>query len=305
MTLTAVTRRGVPSADELRAMQILAATHPDRATHATDLPYRLAWRHPDRHDRVATALWYAGGELVGWAVWSPGGRGVELAAHPAYAAAVGSAALAWGEAHARGAPATEGEGERPSWWVSARADDAGRIALLEAAGFRPEAWTLRRYERALDAPPPAPALPDGFALRPLRGAVEAPAYVAAHRAAFGSTFMTEAWRQQILRAPGYAPDLDLVVVAPDGRVAAFAVLWLSPAAAGRREGQFEPVGTRPEFRRLGLARALLLEGMRRLRAAGATHALVETEDVREAANGLYRAVLRDSGVRTRYYRKDP
>jgi hypothetical protein len=44
--------------------------------------------------------------------------------------------------------------------------------------------------------------------------------------------------------------------------------------------------------------------MRRLRAAGATHALVETEDVRAAANGLYRTVLRDTGVRRRYYGKE-
>ena len=43
--------------------------------------------------------------------------------------------------------------------------------------------------------------------------------------------------------------------------------------------------------------------MRRLRAAGATHALVETEDVREAATLLYRAVLRETGVRTRSYAK--
>ena len=114
----------------------------------------------------------------------------------------------------------------------------------------------------------------------------------------------EPWRERILCTPGYAPDLDLVAVAPDGRVAAFAILWLGPAVAGRREGHFEPVGTRPEFRRRGLARALLLDGMRRLRAAGATHALVETEDVREGANGLYQTVLQDSGVRTRYYRKE-
>lgn len=228
--------------------------------------------------------------------------GVEFAAHPAHAAAVGAAALAWGEAHALGLPVVGAE--RPAWWVSARADDTERLAVLEAAGFRPAPWTACRYERALADPAPAPGRPDGFALRALGGPAEVPAYVDAHRAAFGSQYMTAAWRERILRAPGYAPDLDLVAVAPDGRVAAFAVLWLGPAAAGRREGQFEPVGTRPEFRRRGLARALLLEGMRRLRAAGATHALVETEDARAAANDLYRAVLRDTGVRTRYYRKE-
>lgn len=284
-------------------MQTLAARYAAQATHAVDLPYRLAWRRSDRPERAETALWYASGDLIGWAVWSPSGRSLELAVHPAHAAALSPAALAWGAAQAQALPVAEGE--RASWWVSARADDSRRVALLEAEGFRPEAWVAWRYESALDDPPPVPAPPDGFALRPLRGPAEVPAYVEAHRAAFGSTYMRPEWREHLLHAPGYMPDLDLVAEAPDGRLAAFAILWLGPEVAGRREGQFEPVGTRPELRRLGLARALLLEGMRRLRAAGATHALVETEDVRQGANGLYRSVLRDAGVRTRYYRKEP
>jgi ribosomal protein S18 acetylase RimI-like enzyme len=283
-------------------MQRLAAAHPVHATHATDLPYRLAWSHPTQPERVETALWHASGELIAWAVWSPSARGVELATHPAHAAAGVSEALAWGEAHAQAPPAVGGT--RPPWWVTARADDAGLVGALAANGFRPARWTGCRYERALAAPVPAPTLPEGFTLRPLNGAAEVPAYVDAHRAAFGSEYMTTAWRGQILRTPGYRPDLDLVVVAPDGRVAAFAILWLGPATEDRREGQFEPVGTRPEFRRRGLARALLLDGMRRLRAAGATHALVETEDTRVAANHLYRSVLHDSGVRTRYYGRE-
>ena len=188
--------------------------------------------------------------------------------------------------------------------MTARAEDAARIALLEADGFRPARWTSRRYERPLAEPPPAPDLPAGFAVRPLAGTKEAPAAAATHRAAFGSEHMTAERREGILSAPGYDPALDLVAVAPDGRLAAVALAWLGPTAGGRREGQFEPVGTAPEFRRRGLARALLLEGMRRLRAAGATHALVETEDVREAANGLYRTVLRDTGIRTRSYGKE-
>jgi mycothiol synthase len=299
---TSVTRRTLPSTDELRAMQTLAARYPAQATHAADLPYRLAWRGGDAAGRVETALWHAGGALVAWAVWSPAGRALEFAAHPAHAAALTPEVLAWGEAHARARPAAVGE--RLSWWVPARADDAARISRLEADGFRAARWTSLRYERALADQPPAPEPPPGFAVRPLAGAPEAATAAAAHRAAFGSAYMTAAWREQVLRTPGYDPQLDLVAVAPDGRLAAVALAWLGPAVRGRREGQFEPVGTAPEFRRRGLARALLLDGMRRLRAAGATHALVETEDVRAAANGLYRTVLRDSGVRTRYYGKE-
>jgi hypothetical protein len=48
---------------------------------------------------------------------------------------------------------------------------------------------------------------------------------------------------------------------------------------------------------------LQLEGMRRLPAAGATQAIVETEDVRAAANGPYRSVMRETGIRKLHFRK--
>jgi len=296
-----MTELGVPDERELRAMQVLAARYPERSTHAVDLPYRLAWARPGHHGRVATALWHEGDELVGWAVWAPGSRETQVTVHPDHAARLWPQILAWGTEHARAQAA--GGGEPASWWVSAREDDVERIALLEANGFQRQAWKTVQYERDLSDVPPPGALPDGLSVRPLAGAAEIPAYVAAHRAAFNSTNMNDEWRQRILRVPGYRPDLDLVVAAPDGRVVAFAILWLGPESAGRCEGQFEPVGVHPDFQRRGLGRAILLEGMRRLRAAGATHALVGTENTRTAANALYGSVMKAAGVRTQHFSK--
>jgi ribosomal protein S18 acetylase RimI-like enzyme len=54
-------------------------------------------------------------------------------------------------------------------------------------------------------------------------------------------------------------------------------------------GIFEPVCTHPDHRRKGLARSLMFEGMRRLRALGATVVCVETGDA-VPANSLYAAV---------------
>lgn len=282
-------------------MQVLAAAFPERATHAVDLPYRLAWARPGHAGRVETALWHERDELVAWAVWTPGSWETQVATHPARAAVLWPEILDWGAEHARAQAA--GRAEPLSWWVAARDDDLDRIALLDANGFRQQEWTTLHYERALADVAPAPALPDGFAVRPLAGVAEVPAYVAAHRAAFNSTFMNDEWRQRTVQRPGYRADLDLVVAAPDGRVAAFAILWLGPESGGRREGQFEPVGVCPDFRRRGLGRAVMLEGMRRLRAAGATHAIVATDDTRAAANALYRSVMCDAGVRTHHYSK--
>jgi GNAT superfamily N-acetyltransferase len=41
-----------------------------------------------------------------------------------------------------------------------------------------------------------------------------------------------------------------------------------------KTAEFEPVGTHPDYRRRGLARAMLLHGMHRARASGATHMTV-------------------------------
>jgi ribosomal protein S18 acetylase RimI-like enzyme len=62
-----------------------------------------------------------------------------------------------------------------------------------------------------------------------------------------------------------------VVEAPDGTLVSCAIGWYDDA---NRTAEFEPVGTRPEYRGRGLARAMLLFGMRRFREAGATHAII-------------------------------
>jgi hypothetical protein len=63
-------------------------------------------------------------------------------------------------------------------------------------------------ERQLDALPPSPAVPDGFAIRPLGGAAEAAAYAEVHRAAFGSEMMTAQWQAHtIWRQEAWAAEI--------------------------------------------------------------------------------------------------
>ena len=69
----------------------------------------------------------------------------------------------------------------------------------------------------------------------------------------------------------YRGDLHLLVEAPDGTMAASTIMWFDEA---HRTAEFEPVGTHPDYRRLGLGRAMLLHGLHRVRAAGANHATV-------------------------------
>jgi ribosomal protein S18 acetylase RimI-like enzyme len=63
------------------------------------------------------------------------------------------------------------------------------------------------------------------------------------------------------RASFYRGDLDLVAVAPGGDIASFCTFRMDPPS---RVTELEPIGTLPEYRRLGLAKALLVEGFRRL-----------------------------------------
>ena len=54
--------------------------------------------------------------------------------------------------------------------------------------------------------------------------------------------------------------------------------------------QVEPLGSLKEFRRLGLGRAVLLEGLHRLQISGAKNIFVETDNYRDAAFRLYQSV---------------
>ncbi len=108
--------------------------------------------------------------------------------------------------------------------------------------------------------------------------------------------MTVDWRARVLQRPEYIPRLDLVVEGPNGELAAFCVCWIAPTGHGNSPvGQVEPLGVHPEYQKMGLGRAVLLEGVRRMQSHGATTMIVETDDFRDAAVGLYQAA--EVGVR--------
>src|SRR5262249_29222166 len=77
--------------------------------------------------------------------------------------------------------------------------------------------------------------------------------------------------QMMMNAWPYRRDLDQVVEAPDGTLAAFALGWLDEA---NRVGELEPVGTDPRYVRQGFGSAASLACLHALRAAGATRAVV-------------------------------
>jgi ribosomal protein S18 acetylase RimI-like enzyme len=69
-------------------------------------------------------------------------------------------------------------------------------------------------------------------------------------------------------------------------VAAFCIAWLDFT---NRVGLFEPVGTHPDYRRMGLGKAVLAEGMRRMMAYGMQSVIVCAEGDNPAAQRLYQS----------------
>lgn len=69
------------------------------------------------------------------------------------------------------------------------------------------------------------------------------------------------------QAPNFRKDLTIVAVAPDGSFVSFCGMWYIPQ---HRVAYLEPLATDPDFRRMGLGKAVVYESMRRVQALGAT-----------------------------------
>ena len=119
-----------------------------------------------------------------------------------------------------------------------------------------------------------PRLPDGYRLRTMSeydGDITQ--RVAVHQSAwaeFGTRVSMETYPVVMATWP-YRSDLDFLVEDNTGQCVAFALGWYDE---DNRVGEFEPVGTAPNARRLGLGRAVNLFGLQRFRDAGATRAIV-------------------------------
>lgn len=171
-------------------------------------------------------------------------------------------------------------------WV-AETDDALMLSLL-GRGFLAGASGLVCFERAVGETPRA-LLADGYRLGHVKGEGDAWARRAASFQTFESTMTPDAHHARYLafmRSPAYAAQRDLVVWAPDGTVAAFAVWWLDPESG---VAQIEPLGTHPDHRRRGLARALIGAVAAAASRACATRLRVSTELGRLAACATYEA----------------
>jgi len=83
-------------------------------------------------------------------------------------------------------------------------------------------------------------------------------------------------RRRKLSAPSLRKDLTVVARAPNGDFVSFCGMWID---AVNRIAMVEPVATDPDYRRQGLGTVVVLEGIRRCAAEGATVAYVGSDQV--------------------------
>lgn len=179
------------------------------------------------------------------------------------------------------------------------------VDALTARGFRRAGgpWFARLWRSLADLSDlRTPSLPDGYLIRRVRRD-ELADRVEVHRRCWDPARIKQLLNLPLTgdeRGSGYSIDkhlavigtrayreeLDLVVEAADGSLAAYGLGWLDP-----RSGSilFEPVGTVPEHAGRGLARAVCAEILRVARDLGATQAVVGArgDDAYPAPRGLY------------------
>ena len=176
-----------------------------------------------------------------------------------------------------------------------RTDHTDAIERLHAHGLthdpggawmRVNARTLERIEE--------PAAPAGYHVRTVEEH-DFGSRAAAHRSAFSPSRFRDDVYACVRAAWPYRQDLDCVVEAPDGTIAAYALAWLDEANG---VGELEPVGTHAAHQGRGLGRAVNLFALQRLREEGATLALVACrgDDAYPIPRRLYESV----GFREQY-----
>jgi len=224
-------------------------------------------------------LWFSGDELVAWgwaflprqvrrndgSVTDVAGASLSYQVHPGHTALVDEV-IEWYDGVAAGLertalPTAAEEFALTRWAAHGYETD---VAALGDTGD----WT-QLNERDLTEVE-QPALPAGFRFRTADEAGPEAA-VQAHVDAWAPTPYTAQSYEDVRQTAAYRGDLHILVEAADGTMASSTIMWLDEA---NKTVEFEPVGTHPGYRRLGLARAMMLHGMHLARAAGATNATV-------------------------------
>lgn len=162
------------------------------------------------------------------------------------------------------------------------------IEYLRGKGFRPY-QTCFAMRRDLSAPLPDLPAPVGVEVRSWRMETEEEqrAYLGAYDAAFGDEGKNLEELQHFMKSEHWSVGTTFTAFAGD-RVVGSVAIWYHPGSRGA--GKTEAVFVIPGWRRQGIARSLLGEGMRYLKERGLAYAELEMDSTNQPALALYRSL---------------
>lgn len=292
--------------DDIQSMIELALLASQNNLHIYDLPYRLSSWALDSPENGQ--IWFLDDEVVAWAILQTPFWSLDFVIHPAYSEDLLPIILSWADQKAQ--ILHDSPFGHPSWYTQVFSDQTDRISALERAGYQSQSnvgensWSkvfMHRSNQSLEKKYPPRT---GFIVRPLAGEREVPAYVHLHQTVFGSNNMRLEWRKRILHQQHYHPDLDIVVQAPDGILAAFCIGWMIKDLMDNLQGQIEPLGCHPNFRQYALGRVALCEVIDRMIQQGVQSIWVETDNYRNTALRLYQSLGFEVVKNVLVFRKD-
>jgi len=242
--------------------------------HIGDVTWGLR-QHEGREDEWKFRIWQDGGRTVAWS-WLKGDRGLldfdvrrdrldlldEILADP----------------EARTSAAFEDDGE-----VRAALERHGFTNQTDIRLTR-QGSIMHFLARDVPEAPGVPPLPEGFRFRTMEDA-DFSERVAVHQDVWAPSRLTESSFANVQASWPYRASLDCVVEAPDGRFAAYCLLWPDDENG---VGELEPVGVREDFRRRGLGAAVCTFALRRWHEEGGKQAIVYC--VSDEACGLYESI---------------
>ena len=174
--------------------------------------------------------------------------------------------------------------------VWAHEEDDLRKGLLRRRGYIKSDFHEYQRRRPLSKPIPDMTAKKGYTVRALGGVEELPSRSYASWTSFhpdepDDYYEGWEWYLNVQRAPLYRQDLDIVAVDENNEIASFCTVWFDDETG---TGAFEPVGTAKSHQKRGLAKAVIYEGLRRLKKLGATMAHVGSYEPR--THSLYASI---------------
>lgn len=252
------------------------ATHYPPADQAMDHNLRL-WERVDTDPPTVLA----------WAIFAHNEGSFDLFVHPTLHGTplhetIMDEYVAWAETRARAA------GLKTLWPFWAMEYDTVLMRLMQARGFvaGPTGLPAPLFERTLDELPII-RLPKGFTVQGVRNPADGRLRAHVTHGAFSPNDDWETYAEEYAQFIGsvvYDGEHDLFVRSPDGRGASACTIWFDTVNG---VGKFEPVGTHPDFQGQGLGKAVMTEGLRRMKAAGMRRAVVGFDPNNVAALALY------------------